>query len=231
MTKHIGIVAVSPEGAALAVRAISRQASKLLPPHEHPRVSMHNEPLAHYIDAIRADDWHSVGYLLRRSADILAGCGAQFVLTPDNAVQHGVHLAEVGSRIPWITMTDLVARAVERDGRKKIGLIGTRMVTYGSTYQTHLAIRGIQVLPPEPSEADLLDEIIFGELIYGKFRIESQRAVLGVIGHLAERGCEGVILGCSEAPLLVTPENAGLPVYDAADILAEGAVRYAMANI
>jgi aspartate racemase len=227
VTKHIGIVAVSPEGAALCVRAISRQASKHLAPHDHPRVSMHNEPLANYIDAIRADDWHSVGYLLRRSADILAGAGAQFCLTPDNAVQHGVHLAEVGCPIPWITMTDLVARAVERDGRRKVGLIGTKMVTYGSTYQTHLGIRGVQVIPPEPNEADLLDEIIFGELIYGRFRLESQRTVLGIIAHLADRGCEGVILGCSEAPLLVTPENAGLPIYDAADILAEGAISYA----
>src|SRR5262245_53241499 len=95
LTKHIGIVGVSPEGAALFYRQISRQAARLLPPQEHPRVSIHNEPLALYIDAIRQNDWHAVGRLLRRSADLLARCGAEFCLSPDNAVQHGIHLAEV----------------------------------------------------------------------------------------------------------------------------------------
>ena len=84
------------------------------------------------------------------------------------------------------------------------------------------------MIAPDAREADLLDEVIFGELIYGTIRPESQRAVLGVIQNLARRGAEGVILGCSEAPLLVNPENAGLPIYDAADILAEEAVRFAI---
>lgn len=228
MAKHIGIVAASPEGASLFYRQISRQASRLLPPHEHPPISIHNEPLALFIDAIRADDWHAVGRLLRKSADLLARCGAAFAISPDNAVQHGIHLAEVGSPVPWLAMPELVGRRVQAEQRACVGLIGTRMVTTGSTYQTILGMRGIQVIAPDLREADLLDEIIFGELIYGNIRPESQRVVLGVIDGLAKRGCEGVILGCSEAPLLVTQANAGLPVYDAADILAEEAVRYAM---
>lgn len=227
MTKHIGIVGVSPEGAALFYRQISRQAARFLAPNEHPRVSIHNEPLSLYIDAIRQNDWHAVGRLLRRSADILARCGAEFCLSPDNAVQHGVHLAEVGCPIPWLTMTDLVARAVEADKRKIVGLIGTRFVTGGSTYQTHLGMRGIQVLPPDPDDAETLDQIIFGELIYGHIRPESRQSVLDTINRLASRGCEGVILGCSEAPLVVTADTSPIPVYDAADILAEGALRYA----
>jgi aspartate racemase len=227
VAKHIGIVAVSPEGAALFYRQIFRQASHLLEAHEHPRVSLHNEPLANYIDAVREGDWHKIGDLLRRSADILARCGAEFCLTPDNAVQHGIHLAEVGSPIPWLTMPDLVARAVEADRRRVVGLIGTKMVTTGSTYQTHLGLRGIQVLAPQAEEADRMDQIIFQELIYGDIRPASQAVVLGIIRHLKERGCEGVILGSSEAPLLVTPENAPLPIYDAADLLAKGAVQRA----
>jgi aspartate racemase len=225
VARHIGIVAVSPEGAALFYRQILRQAAHLLTPDQHPRVSLHNEPLSSYIDAVREGDWHTVGDLLRRSANILARCGAEFCLTPDNAVQHGVHLAESGSPIPWVTMPDLVARAVEADRRRVVGLIGTKMVTTGSTYQTHLGLRGIQVLAPEPDEADRMDEIIFRELIYGDIRTASQASVLRIVHHLKERGCEAVILGCSEAPLLITPENAPLPIYDAAEILARGAVQ------
>src|SRR5215468_3662762 len=125
-------------------------------------------------------------------------------------------------------MTDLVAQAVERDGLRTVGLIGTKMVTSSSTYQTHLGVRGIHVLPPEPEEAETLDQIIFGELLYGHIRPESRQSVLGIIHHLQDRGCEAVILACSEAPLLVTPENSCLPVYDAGSILAESAVRRSM---
>jgi aspartate racemase len=228
VAKHIGIAAVSPEGAALFYRSIFRQAAQLLEPHQHPRVSLYNEPLALYIDAVRSNDWHAVGELLRRSAEILARSGASFCLSPDNAVQHGIHLAESGSPIPWLTMPDLVAKAVEADARKVVGLIGTKMVTTGSTYQTHLGMRGIRVLAPEPDEAEEMDRIIFSELIYGDIRPKSQVAVLRIIDHLAAKGCQGVILGCSEAPLLVTQENSHLPIYDAADILARGAVLRAM---
>lgn len=229
VAKHIGIVAVSPEGAAVFYTQLSRQCSRLVLPHQHPRISLHNEPLAFFLDAIRKDDWHTVGQLLRRSAEFLARCGAQFCMSPDNIVQHAAHLAESGSPIPWLTMSDLVADAVGADGRKTVGVIGAKMVTSSSTYQTHLGLRGIHVLPPEPGEAELLDQIIFGELIYGHIRPESRQAVLGIINALERRGCEAVILACSEAPLLVTSENSCLPVYDAANILAEAAVRRALA--
>ncbi len=227
-TRHIGIAAVSPEGAAVFYTQLSRHLSRLLPPNQHPRITIHNEPLSLYIDAIRKDDWHRVGELLRRSAEALARCGAEFCLSPDNIVQHAAALAESGSPIPWITMTELVAQEVGKDGRRTVGVIGTKMVCSSSTYQTHLGVRGIHMIPPEPAETETLDQIIFGELLYGHIRPESRQAVLGIIGHLQSRGCEAVILACSEAPLLVTPELSSLPVYDAASILAESAVRHSM---
>ncbi len=225
VSSHIGIVGVSPEGAALFYRQVTRHASRVLPPNEQPRISVHNEPLEAYISAIRKDDWHTVGKLLRRSAELLARCGADFCLTPDNAVQHGVQLAEVGSPIPWLTMTELVAEAISHDSRKVVGIVGTRMVMYSSTYQTHLGLRGIQVLAPDEDAADTIDQIIFGELVYGYTRPESKVAVLNIIGDLARKGCEGVILASSEASLLITAENSPLPVYDSSEVLAEASVR------
>lgn len=228
MTKHIGIVGVSPEGAALFYREISRQANRLMPPSEQPRISLHNEPLASYIDAIRKDDWHAVGKLLRKSAEILARCGAEFCLTPDNAVQHAIQLAEVGSAIPWLTMTDLVAQSLAKDGRRLVGVIGTRMVTRSSTYQTPLGLKGVRLLTPNDDEVELLEQVIYGELIFGTARPESQAAILGVIRNLAAAGCEGVILGASEVPLVVTAENSVLPIYNPAEILAEVSIRRAL---
>jgi len=221
-------VAVSPEGSALCYRQIFRQAARLVGDAGHPKVTLHNEPLEHYLAAVHRDDWPGVGELLRRSAAVLAGAGAEFCITPDNLMQHGVHLAEVGSPIPWVLMTDLVADAVTREARRVVGLIGTRLVMQGSTYQTHLGLRGVQVLAPEGDDLTEVDRIIFHELVYGVVSPSSQRRVVEMIGRLAARGCEGVILGSTEVPLLITPENSPLPVYDSTSLLAEGAVRHAL---
>jgi aspartate racemase len=222
---HIGIVGVSPEGAALFYREVSRQASALRAPDDQPRISIHNEPLGLYLAAIRRDDWHEVGRLLRRSAELLARCGATVCITPDHAVHHGVQLAEVGSTIPWLPAPEIVAQAVANDKRKRVGLIGTKLVCRSSTYQTHLGLRGIPVEVPTDDDADALDQVIFGELIFGQIRPESRLLVMSMIGRLATLGCDAIILACSEAPLLVTQENSALPVYEAGLILARAVVR------
>jgi aspartate racemase len=222
--QHIGIVAVSPEGSSLCYREIFRYANRLMGERGHPTVTIHNEPLERYVDAVLKDDWHTVGELLARSARILAAAGANFCIVPDNLMQHGVHLAERLSPIPWLTMTELVTERIASDGRKAVGLIGTKMVMYGSTYQTHLGLRGIKVLIPDADEAEIVDGIIFKELIYGVVRDESERRLVNVIDRLRSSGCEGVILGCSEAPLLISTENTALPLYDPTALLAEGAV-------
>jgi aspartate racemase len=228
LAKHIGIVAVSPEGSALCYREIFRHAQRLIGEGNHPRVTLHNEPFEYYLGAALRSDWLAVGMLLRRSAELLGAAGAEFCITPDNLMQNGVQLAEVGCKVPWLTMTDAVSRAVAADGRKVVGLIGTKLVMLGSTYQTLLGMKGVQLLVPDEDEAEIIDSIIFRELVYGVVRPSSQKRMLEVMDHLARRGCEGVILGCSEAPLMVTAENAPLPVYDSTTLLAEAAVKHAI---
>jgi aspartate racemase len=195
----------------------------------HPRITLHNEPFELYLQAALRSDWHRVGELLRRSADVLAAAGAEFCVTPDNLMQNGVHLAEVGSKIPWVNMTDVVAEAVAGDKRKRVGLIGTKLVMFGSAYQTHLGMRGVELFVPTEEQASEIDVIIFRELVKGVVRPASRQRMLEVIGSLADRGCEGVILGCTEAPLVVTADAAPIPVYDSTTLLAEAAVKYALA--
>lgn len=237
MPKHIGIAAVSPEGSALCYREIFRAAARRLGDHGHPVVTLHNQPLDNYVKAVLRDDWHTVGELLAGSARILAAAGADFVICPDNLMQHGVHLAEHYSpaatvpptpAIPWLTMTDLVTEAVVADGRRTVGLLGTKMVMFGSTYQTHLGLKGVRVEVPGPTEADTVDAIIFRELIFGVVKPESVRRLLSVIEHLRAKGAEGVVLASTEVPLMINRENSPLPVYDSTQLLAEGAVRCAL---
>lgn len=225
MARHFGIVGVSPEGTALCYREIFRYARRVLGEHGHPAVTIHNLPFEQYVEAARRDDWPAVGDLLRRSADLLAAAGAEFCIVPDNLMQHGIHWAESGSRIPFLAMTDLVAEAVVEDRRGVVGLIGTRQVMSGSTYQTVLGLRGIRVLAPDDADADAIDRIIYNELVYGLTRRESTQAVADAVRRLADRGCEGLILGLSEGGLLLGGDALALPVYDAVGLLAQGALR------
>ncbi|MGQ0629165.1 MAG: aspartate/glutamate racemase family protein [Phycisphaerales bacterium] len=228
MAKHIGIVAVSPEGSAICYREIHRRSSTLLGDSGHPLVTLHNERLEDYISALLRDDWHTIGDLLARSARVLAAAGAEFCITPDNVMQHGVDLARATSPIPWLTMTELVADRVAADGRRTVGVIGTKLVMYGSTYQTLLGIRGIKVIAPDAEDAEAIDAVIFRELIHGTILPGSRDLFEGAIRRLGERGAEGVVLACSESPLLLSAESSPLPAYDAVALLADSAVRYSI---
>lgn len=229
-TRHIGIIGASPEGASIFFRQVARHAARLLPPNKHPVISLHNERLADYIEAIHQHDWIGVGRLLSRSAEVLARAGAQFCVTPDQVVIHALALAQAQAPIPMLNPASLVAQTVQGAGQKQVGLIGTKLVMQGAAYQTMLGLRGIRVEIPSEFECDNLETIIFEELIYGHFKPESQASVLNIVNGLAKRGCEGVILGCSEAPMVVTAENCPIRIYDAVDILAEQTVRVAMSD-
>ncbi|MEM9372013.1 MAG: amino acid racemase [Planctomycetota bacterium] len=231
MARHLGIVGVSPEGAAICYRQVFHHAAQILPRHLQPVVSVHNLPFADYVDAIRKDDWRAVGEMLRDSASRLASIGAEFCISPDNAVQQALQIAEVGCPIPWLKMTDAVGGAIARDGRRTVGVIGTRIVTGGSVYQTDLGIRGIKLVRPSDEDAETLESIIFNELVHGSVRDDSRRTMLGIVERLGEQGCEGVILGCSEAPVAITDANSPLPVYNASEIMSEQAVRHAGADV
>ncbi len=230
MVKHIGIVAVSPEGSAICYRLIGRRASEIEDPLQRPMVTLHNRPFSNYVAAMERGDWSSIAEMLRQSARVLALAGADFCVLPDNAAHHALPMAETGAPVPWLNMIDLVAGAVRTNGCKRVGLIGTKYVTYGSTYQSALGLRGMHLLVPPQEEADFIDRVIFGEAVHGRVRRESRAKVMQSVKNLAERGCDGVILGATEAPLLLALEESPLPVFDPVELLAEAAIRHAVAG-
>lgn len=228
MPKHIGIVGVSPEGSSICYRTIGRRASEIASPTQRPAITLHNLPFSSYVEAIRADDWPAVGQMLRDSASTLKQAGADFCVLPDNATHHALPLAEVGSPLPWINMITLVADAIEANRCKDVGLIGTKYVTYGSTYQTILGLRKIKLHVPAIEDAEEIDRIIFSEAIYGRVRPESIEKVNAVVRKLADRGCEALILGASEATYMLSAHELPIPLFDPVELLAEAAVAHAL---
>ena len=222
--KHIGIAAVSPEGSALCYRELFRYAIHHVGEKGHPTVSMHGEPFEEYLAAIVRDDWHTIGELLLKSARALKAAGAEFCICPDNLAQNGIHLIESVSPLPWLTMTEMVTHAVAKDGRKIIGLIGTNMVMHGSPYQALLGLEGIKVIVPEKADADVLNTIIFGELVHGDVLPESRARIINITEKLKAKGAEGLILAFSEGALVIDSYNSPLPIYDPVGLLAHGAL-------
>ncbi len=230
MTQHIGIVACSAEGAALCYRTICLEGTAVMGQHAHPEVSMHTHSLADYMRSIYADDWQGVADLMLSSAEKLARIGADFLISPDNTIHRAFDLVAPRSPRPWLHIVEEVAEEARRQNYHRLALLGTRYTMEGPVYPTKLAAAGIEYAVPAAEERQRLDQIIFDELVYGKFTPQSLSYYLGVIGRLKAVGCDAVVLGCTEIPLLVTPEVSPLPTLDSTRILARAAVRKAVGS-
>lgn len=226
--KTIGIVAVSPEGSATCYRLIGRRCSDIPDPARRPRVALHNQPLSTYVEALARGDWSCVADLLRGSAKALAQAGADFCVLPDNACHHALPMAEAGSPIPWLNMINLVADALKASGCGSVGLIGTKYVTYGSTYQIALGLRGMHLHVPSQEEAEEIDRIIFEEAVHSRVRPQSRARVLEAVKRLKDRGCEALILGATEAGMLIDAAYSPIPIFDPVDLLADAAIYHAL---
>lgn len=230
MPQHIGIVACSAEGAALCYRTICTEGAALLGPHAHPEVSMHTPSLAAYMDCLYRDDWQGVGDLMLASAAKLATIGADFLICPDNTIHQAFAYAAPRAPLPWLHIADVVADAAVERGFRRLGLTGTRWLVDSEVYPERLAARGLEYARPTPVERDEINRIIVDELVYGGIHAASASYFQEVIGRMKEGGCDAVVLGCTEIPLIVSDAQSPLPTLDSTRLLARAALRKAVTD-
>jgi aspartate racemase len=228
MTRHIGIVACSAEGASLCYRTICVEGAQLLGPHDHPEVSMHTHSLAEYMRRIHRGDWQGVGELMLSSAGKLAKTGADFLICPDNTIHQAFPWVESRSRLPWLHIAEVVAAQAAERGFRRLGLTGTRWLVESEVYPEKLAARGLACMRPNGAEREEINRIIMEELVYGVFKPESLACFQRVIERMKDEGCDAVVLGCTEIPLLVNDANSPLPTLDSTRLLARAALRRAV---
>jgi aspartate racemase len=224
MARHIGIVACSAEGAALCYRTICSEGSVRLGEHSHPEITMHTYPLAQYMAPIRAGNWETVAELMVRSAEKVAGCGAEFAICPDNTNHQAFNLVVERSPIPWLHIADSVAAAAKKQGFSKLGITGTKYLMTGPVYSESLQRHQLDHAIPDAEDRERIDEIIFGELVNGVFPEESRQYFNRVFTSLKDQGCDAVVMGCTEIPLLVDPSDTPLPTLDSTRLLAKAAL-------
>ncbi len=228
---HIGIVGCSAEGAALCYQTICTEGAKLLGPHAHPEVSMHTPSLSDYMECIYRDDWRGVGELMLGSARKLAAAGADFLVCPDNTIHQAFEHVREHSPLPWLHIAQVVAEEAAQRGYKRIGITGTRWLVDSEVYPEKFGARGLDYLRPTDSERDGINRIIMDELVCGVFTPEAVSYFQQVMARMKSEGCDAVVLGCTEIPLIMSDANSPLPTLDSTRLLARAALRRAVRGV
>jgi aspartate racemase len=228
VTKHIGIVAGSAEGAALCYRTICLEAPAVMGEHNHPEITMNSVPLAEHMRYVRADDWEGLAETLLISTRKVAEAGADFAICPDNTYHQSFPYLIPRSPIPWIHIAAAVAEEANRRRFARLGILGTKYLMESSVYPEQLEGFGIDSKIPEEADRVRINDIIFNELVNGLFPETSRLYLNEVTDKLKARGCDAVVLGCTEIPLIVKPDDCALPTLDSTRLLARAALRKAL---
>jgi len=228
MSRHIGIVACSAEGAAMCYRTICMEAAEIMGRHNHPEITMHTHPLSEYMNCIYRNDWEGVASLMLSSAEILKAAGASFLICPDNTIHQSFPDVRKKSSLPWLHIAEEVSKLITKSGFQKVLVLGTRYLMTGPVYAEVFEREGTEYIIPDEKTRNQIDTIIMDELVYGLIRADSKNFFLQVVSNFKLTGCNAVVLGCTEIPLIVLPEESPLPVLDSTRILARAAIKEAI---
>ena len=189
---------------------------------------MHNYSLGEYMKCIYRGDWKGVGELMLSSANKLASLGADFVICPDNTIHQGLPFIEERLPLRWLHIADAVAAQAAGRRFRRLGLTGTRYLVESEVYPEKLKARDLEYVRPNAEDREEINRIIMDELVYGVFKPEAVATFQRVIGRMKDEGCDAVVLGCTEIPLLMNDENSPLPTLDSTRLLARVALRRAV---
>jgi aspartate racemase len=183
------------------------------------------------IDGLHArGDFETVGSLLVDAASKLASAGAECILLCANTVHMHAERVQGAIPVPLIHLVDATAQEVRRSGIDTVGLLGTRPTMERDFYAKRMNAAGIEVLVPEEDEREFIDRTIREELVKPVLLPDSRERFLAIIRGLAARGAQGIVLGCTEIPLLVTPDQSPLPAFDTTLLHALAAVEFALST-
>jgi aspartate racemase len=228
--QHIGIVACSFEGAGLCYRAVCLESEPLLGKYAHPQITLHNHSLGEYQPHIAAGEWEQVGALMLDSAQRLARAGADFLICPDNTIHEAMPFVAPHSPLPWLHIAAVVADQAVARGFRRIGILGTRWLVLSDVYPEQLEKRGLAWLRPTDEEREEINRIIMEELVRGIVRPEAVAYHQQVMARMKDAGCDAVVLGCTEIPIIMSDANSPLPTLDSTRLLACAALRRATAR-
>jgi aspartate racemase len=175
--------------------------------------------------------WAEAGERLAAAALSLEAAGAELLLLCTNTMHKVAGAIEAATTVPLLHLGDATAEAVRRAGLDTVGLLGTAFTMEQDFYRSRLESHGLTVLVPEPRDRALVHRVIYDELCLGMVRSQSRDAYVDVVDRLAERGAQGVVLGCTEIELLLHPADTDLPLFATTRLHVEAALERASAPL
>ncbi len=228
--KHIGIAAVTVEGAALCYQTICRRSQEILGEHHHPEISLHSHSFHRILEAQRTEQWSRVADLVLESIVHLRDCGADFAIIPANSIHFAIDLIASRSPIPVWNILSLAAGECKKQGFKKVLTLGVGITMSRKLFFPPLAALGIEAVVPSITDQETMNSIIYKELVQGHLTDLSRSSLVDIALRSCKIGVDAVLLGCTELPLALSSQLLGVPVIDTTRLLALRAAEYATAD-
>lgn len=227
--KKIGILGgMSPESTSLYYEHITRTYTARHGDYGYPEVLIYSVSFQKYVEWQRNGQWHEAARDMAASFEGLRRAGADFGLIATNTMHYVFDEVQQAVGMPLVSIVDSTVEAIQAAGLASVGLLGTLFTMRERFFLGKLEQAGIQALVPDPDAQMAIHEIIFGELCRGEIRPESRSLFLDAIARLRDRGARGIILGCTEIPLLVRSQDCELPLLNTALLHAEKALNLAI---
>lgn len=186
----------------------------------------------HDIEALQAQgEWERAAQVLATIAISLRQAGAEAIVICTNTMHKVAEEVELASQLPLLHIADATGQHLRQKEMTRVGLLGTRYTMEQDFYRRRLLQRhGIDVMIPDESQREIVNSVIYNELCRGIFTEASRQAYCDIIEDLAQQGAQGVILGCTEIPLLVQQSATKIPLFDTSLLHAQAAADYAIGD-
>jgi aspartate racemase len=227
--KKIGILGgMSPESTTLYYEHITRTYTARFGDYGYPEILIYSVNFQKFVDWQHSGQWQEAAREMAEALERLHGAGADFGLIATNTMHIVFEEVQRAVHLPLLSIVQATAEAILTAGLRRVGLLGTIFTMSERFFRDGLERGGITALVPELESQQRMNEVIYQELCRGEIRPESRRLFLGIIERLRGQGAEGIVLGCTEIPLLVKPEHCDLPLFNTALLHAAKALDFAL---
>ena len=229
--KVIGLIGgMSWESSSEYYRLINQETRKQLGGLNSAKILMYSVNHHEINELEHKDRWAELIDIMVESARRLEKGGADFILICCNAMHKIAEQIQNSIEVPLIHIADAAAEAVKRARLSNVGLLGAKAVMEEEFFKNNLVSADLKVLVPAENDREFINDVIFNQLAYGKIVDESRERTLEIVNKLKTAGSQGVILGCTELPMLIREEDSVLPLFDTLRLHAQRAVDLALAN-
>jgi aspartate racemase len=223
--KTIGILGgMSPESTIHYYEQIIHGYLSRFGTHQYPEIVIYSVTFEPYIQWQEAGEWDQMAKDMIKASRRLEAAGANFIVIATNTMHKVVDEVQAAVQIPILSMLDVVAQTILDQGLTTVGLLGTMYTMTDGFYVDGLEKFGLSVIVPDDLDRHLVHDVIFSELIKGEILPESRQKFIEIIRKLETAGAEGIVLGCTEIPMLISAGDVNLPIFDTTHIHAEAAL-------